>query len=96
MESAPGRDAAPRERFARADDDRAGALLRAQHVERLARGDADALALAGREAPGAVVAAELAPLLVDDRPRAGLGAVALEEVAVVVAREEARLLALGA
>ena len=64
-------------------------------VERLGRGDAEAAPLAGREAPEAVVAAELAAGLVDDAARSGHEAVAAEEVAVVVAAEEARLLALG-
>src|SRR5262249_31091403 len=52
--------------------------------------------LAGRKAPEAIVAAELATGLVDDRPRLGPEAVAREEVAVVAAGEEARLLGVGA
>ena len=55
---------------------------------------AQATPLARREAPDAVVPAELRPLLVDDRAAAGGKPVPREEVAVVAAREEARLLAL--
>src|SRR5262249_37735382 len=51
--------------------------------------------LPGREAPEAVVRAELASVLVDDAAGSRREAVAREEVAVVVAAEEARLLALG-
>ena len=58
------------------------------------RSDPEAAPLAGREAPEAGVAAELAAVLVDDRPVGGAEPVALEEVAVVAAGEEARLLAL--
>ena len=68
----------------------------AQRVERLGRGDADPAALARRVAPDAVVPAELAAVLVDDRALGGLEAAALEEGAVVVAGEEAGLLALAA
>ena len=65
-------------------------------VERLARRDADALALAGREAPVAVVRAERGAVVRDDEARLAAEAAALEEGAVVVAAEEARLLAVGA
>src|SRR5579884_1881385 len=81
------------ERGARADDDRVRGRPRAEDVERLGRGEAQATPLPGREAPEAVVAAELAPVLRDDRPLLSLEAVPTEEGAVVVACEEACLLA---
>src|SRR5207249_4718021 len=81
---------------ARADDDRVRPRIGAQHVERPLRGDADAPALAGREAPEARVPSELAPALVEDRPLLRPDAVPEEEAAVVVAGEEAGLLALRA
>ena len=71
------------------------ARVAAQRVERLGRGDADPAPLAGRVAPEAVVPAELDAVLVDDRPVGRLEPAALEEGAVVVAGEEARLLALA-
>ena len=79
---------------ARPDDQRVA--VAAQRVERLRGRDADPAPLPGREPPGAVVAAELASRFVDDRAGRGREAVPLEEVAVVAACEEARLLALGA
>ncbi len=85
-----------RERLARADDDGVRGRVRAEDVERPLRDDADALALPGGEAPEAVVPAQLAALLVHDRPVPWRQPVAAEERAVVVAGEEARLLALGA
>ncbi len=94
---APARlDAADVERPASSDDERVRRRLSAEGVERLGRGDADAAPLAGRVAPGPVVAAELVAVLVDDRPVGPPQALPLEEGAVVVSREEARLLALGA
>src|SRR6266576_2692395 len=80
----------------RSDDDAVRARIRAQRVQRLSRGDAEALPLAGREAPMARVAAELTAGLVQDRAVGGLEAPALEERAIVVPREKARLLALAA
>ena len=68
----------------------------AQRVQRLGRGDADPAPLAGRVAPDAVVPAELAALLVDDRAVRAVEPSPLEEGAIVVAGEEARLLALAA
>ena len=53
-------------------------------------------ALAGRVTPEAGVTAELAPALVDDRPVGPLEPSALEKRAVVVAGEEAGLLAFAA
>src|SRR5260370_35102383 len=67
-----------------------------EHVQRAVGGDADSLALAGSEAPEAIVLADLGAVLVDDCAGAGLEAVPPEERAVIVAAEEARLLALGA
>ena len=68
--------------------------MRAEDVERLGGGQPEAAALAGCEPPEAVVAAELAPVLPDDRALLRLEPVPAEERAVVVAGEEARLLAL--
>src|SRR5438552_950647 len=83
------------ERLVRADDDSVRARDRAHRVQRPRRGDSQALPLAWGEAPVAGVAAKLATLLVDDRAFDGIQATALEERAVVVAREEACLLALA-
>jgi hypothetical protein len=58
--------------------------------------DAEPAALADGEAPVALVRPDLPTALVHERPGARLEAVALEEGAVVVAGEEARILALGA
>src|SRR5439155_2342 len=84
-----------RECRARADDDRVRARLAAQDVERRPGRDADSLPLPRSEAPVAVVPAEGATRLVRDRAGAEGRAVPFEERAVVVAREEAGLLALG-
>src|SRR5204862_6950393 len=92
---APARtDQRGRQRRPRSDRDGVGAHIGAQRVQRLRCGDAEAAALAGREPPEAVVRAELASALVDDRAAFRLHAVPPEEVAVVVPGEEARLLAL--
>ena len=67
----------------------------AERVERLAGRDAEPLALAGREAPEARRGARArCPLRRRARPLCGGEPAPLEELAVVVAREEARLLAL--
>src|SRR5436190_12569791 len=89
-------DGGPREGGAGTDDDRVRLRLRAQRVERLRRGDAEALPLAGREAPVPAVASELTAVLVHERARARVEPLALEEGTVVVAGQEARLLALAA
>ena len=96
MQHAADLDRSARERAAGADDERVRRGVRAERVQRLGRRDADAAALARRVAPDAVVPAELAAVLVDDRSVGRLEAAALEEGAVVVAGEEARLLALAA
>ena len=97
MQRADRVDATAGERPLRADDERGSRGVGAQRVERLTRGDADAAALSGREPPDAVVTAELAAGLVDDRPRgAARRPCTLEERAVVAAGEEARFLALRA
>src|SRR5205823_11637418 len=83
------------ERLARPDDDRVRPRLGAEGVERLRRGDAETPPLARREAPEALVLAELGARCVDDPPGCGTEPVPREEVAVVAAGEEARLLALG-
>jgi len=72
------------------------ARIRSEHVERPFRHDAEALALSGREAPEAVVLTDRCAGLVDDRPALRREPVPTEERAVVVAGEEARLLALRA
>src|SRR6185312_14581735 len=79
---------------ARADDDPPPPGLHLEHVQRLARGDADPAPLAGREAVHAGVAAERAPAGVDDLARPAPAAVPLEEGAVVAAADEADVLAL--
>ena len=65
-------------------------------VHRLRGGEPDPAALSRRIPPDAVVTAELDAVLVDDRAGTSGEALPLEERAVVVAGEEARLLALGA
>src|SRR6266508_879658 len=89
-------DRRARQRAARADDDGIRAGVRAQGVERLRGCDAESLSLSGREAPVPRVAAELVAVLVDDCTLCGSETAALEERAVVVPGEEARLLALAA
>ena len=84
------------ERPTRADDERVRGPVGAERVERLRRGYPDSAPLARGEAPDAVVAAELSALLVDDRSLGALEPLPLEEGAIVVAGEEARLLALAA
>src|SRR5581483_2576490 len=85
----------PSQRFARADYDRVAGGPGAEDIEGLRRRDPEATALARREPPKAIVATELRSVLVDDRSVLRLQTVAAEERAVVVAGEEARLLALG-
>src|SRR5207253_705848 len=65
-------------------------------VQRLGRRDADPAPLARRESPEALVPAELGAVLAHDRAGGRGEAVACEEVPVVAAGEEARLLALRA
>src|SRR5204862_1713349 len=86
----------PGELVAPADDNGVRARVRPQDIQRARRRDADALALPGRERPVAVMRAELRSGGVDDHALARREAVAREEVAVVVAGEEAGLLALRA
>src|SRR4051794_4058881 len=64
-------------------------------VDRVRRGEPDPATLPGRVAPDAVVAAALDSVLVDDRAGAPGEPLPLEERAVIIAGEEARLLALG-
>src|SRR5438477_1872664 len=82
-------------RLPRPDDDRVRAGIGAQHVERLCRRDPQPAALAGREAPEAVMSTELTSLLVDDLALGLLDAVPPDEVAVVAPAEKARFLALA-
>src|SRR5262249_16123783 len=86
---------ASRQRSSRADDDgvrRGGA---AERKGRLPDRDDEPTTLAGREAPEALVRPNRLAGLVDDLPGATGKTVPLQEVAVVAAAEEARLLALG-
>ncbi len=62
-------DALRLQRLARADDHAAAGGVEMHDVERLARGDADAAALADRVVQDAVMAAEHAPVDVDDVAR---------------------------
>ena len=96
MKRAAGLELGDGKRGARADDDDVLPRLAPQRVERLAAGDAEALSLAGCEAPEAAVPPQLAAVGVDDRAVPARQAAPLEEVAIVAAGQEARLLALGA
>ncbi len=78
----------------RADDHGVRGGARIEDVQRGRRGHADALALAGREPPEAVVLADRLALLVDDMAGARLEPVAGEERPIVVTGEETGLLAL--
>src|SRR5207253_8517984 len=78
----------------RTDDERVRARIRPHRVQRPAGGDADPAPLSGRVAPVARVLAHLASAFVDDRARIRLEPVPGQEVAIVRAAEEARLLAL--
>src|SRR5206468_2007457 len=95
-EPAADRDAPPRQRTPRPDDDGVRPRLRAHRVERLRCRDTEPAPLPGGEPPVAVVPAELVARLVDDRAVGGGQPPAAEERAVIVAGEEARLLAVGA
>src|SRR5207248_1533060 len=81
--------------LARPDDDRVRRGVAAQRVDGRAGRDPETAALARGKPPEACVAAELRPLLVDDRTVGRGESLALEERPVVAAREEARLLTLG-
>ncbi len=91
----PELTSAPGERLARADEDGVRARIGSEGVDGLSGGNAEAAPLAGREPPEAVVAPELPPLGVEHGPFATFEPVAGQEVAVVVAGEEAGLLALA-
>src|SRR5262245_5008641 len=96
-EQAPGRGhVATRERCSRPDDDGVRCRIAAERESRLSRRDAEPTSLAGREAPEALMRADAFSTFVDDMTLASRQSVALEEVPVVAASEEARLLALGA
>src|SRR5262249_267632 len=94
IEPADGVDRRAGKRPPRAHPDRARPPRGPAPLERWAGGGAEGLALAGREAPVTRMPAELAAVLVHDRPLARAEPVSLEECAVVVAGEEARFLAL--
>src|SRR5207247_1740585 len=89
-------DAATRERPPRPDDDGVCLRVGGEGIERLGAADAEAAPLTGREPPVGAVCPERLACLVDDLPgrRRRVEARPLEERAVVVAPEEARLLAL--
>src|SRR4051812_10461870 len=89
-------DARDVEGAARADDHASAPRVLADHVERLAGGDAEAAALPDGEQVLALVRAEPAPVEVHDLARLRAAAVAREEVGAARAREEAQVLALGA
>ena len=87
-------DRRAREGITRADDDSVGPGVGAQRIERLRRGDAEPAPLSRRELPVAGVTSDFRSVLVDNGAGCALEALPGEEVAVVVAREEARLLTL--
>src|SRR5262249_46350271 len=64
-------------------------------VERMSGGDTEPPPLSRRVTPVSLVPSEAAASRVDDRPRRYVETAAAEELTVVVAGEEARLLALG-
>src|SRR5262249_45367253 len=74
--------------------DRVRRRLRPEDVQRSPAVHVQASALAGREAPVTVVRAQGRAGAIDDGALSGTNALTLEERAVVVAAEEARLLAL--
>src|SRR5207237_4209842 len=76
--------------------DRVRARLGTKRVERLRRYEAEPAPLPGGEAPVPLVAADLGAVLVHELARFAAQPVARQELAVVAAREEAGLLALGA
>ena len=78
----------------RADDDRVRSGVGVERVQGTCRGDSEAPALARSEAPVTVMPPELRSLLVEDRPVDAREALPVEELAIVVAGQEARLLAL--
>src|SRR4051794_13770196 len=80
------------ERQAGPDDDGVRAHIGAGRIERLRRRDAEPPPLPRGEAPVPCMAAELSALLAHDRALAGLEPMTLEERAIVVSGEEARLL----
>src|SRR5436305_11051451 len=96
VERAADRDACAGELRPVADDDGVRLCIRLEHVERLWRRDTDSLPLARRERPVTLMLAERGARGVDDRAGARCDAVTRQEASVVVAGEEARLLALGA
>ena len=82
--------------LARPDGDGVGARVGRSTYSGSPRADAEAVALADGVGVRAAVLAEHAPARVDDRPRARAEpAVALEEVAVARAGEEAQILRVG-
>ena len=84
------------ERLARPDHHARPLGVDVHDVERLARGDADAAALADREAQNAVMAAEHAAVDVDDVARRGGIRLQLgDDVGVFALRHEADVLAVG-
>ena len=85
---------ARRQRLARADDHPPAGRVEMDHIERLADRDADAAALADRVVDDALVAAEHAPVDMDDVARlAGAGLQPLDHLGIVALRHEADVLA---
>src|SRR5579885_355150 len=95
-EQSPAHAHAPaRERLPRPDGDGIRPRVGGDGVQRLRRRDAEPAALTGGEPPVARVRADTLPVDVHERAFLRPQAVPLEERAVVVAGQEARLLALG-
>ena len=89
-------DAACLQRLPRADDHARALRVQMDDVERLAQRDADAAALADRVMDDAVVAAEHAPVDMDDVARRGRSRLQLgDDVEIAPLRHEADVLAVG-
>src|SRR5919204_5443147 len=80
----------------RPDEDRVRAGVAPMRIWRLGSHRPEPASLPRREPPRAFVTAESPSILVHDRSRGSLDAVALQELSVIAAAEEARLLTLGA
>src|SRR6476620_4580143 len=82
--------------LARPDHDLAAHGIKADHVKRLGRRDADAATLADRVVDDAAMAAEHTAIDVDDVAcLCGAGPEALDDVGIAASRHEADVLAVG-